>query len=174
MVISLIIVGVVYASITSNLYPISDGTHTDWYPSASSTHYTMVNNFDCASSTDYVFTTTTDAQDSYNISLSSIPDGSHITDIEVTVCGATLNPDSNGTSTLKIFRYWNGDKVGNENLINLPPDTEPLELGTVSWNDRWLLKTPSSTMEVGFRNLVENGYGKRIDSIKTIIFYQEP
>ena len=79
-------VATVIAASTSSLLPTGEGTYLQWTPKSGSTHYTMVDESSCNGTTDYVSTTVTGSRDSYQVSLSSIPDGSTITNIAVTPC----------------------------------------------------------------------------------------
>src|SRR5260221_7255137 len=87
---------IVLADQTSSLLPQNDGTYTQWNPKSGTTHFTQVDEATCNGQANYVHTTTVGNRDSYGISLASIPDGSTITQLDITPCASRAN--SGGTN----------------------------------------------------------------------------
>lgn len=111
LIITLFVSTVVYAAATGALFPSSDGNYRQWYGNTltlGNNHYFRVDETVC-NTTDYNYTTTVGAVDSYRVNLSSIPDGSTVTGITVTPCAAAYNqPLGDYYSLMRVFVDWYG------------------------------------------------------------------
>jgi len=144
---ALLLGSIAFADSSGTLLPSSEGNYLQWTPSTGATHYTLVDESSCNGTTDYVRTTTVGQRDSYGISVSGIPNGSKITQIDITPC-ASRNSNGGGTSTMNVFYRFSGTDsadAGNYALTGTTPTT----LATTSFTSLSHIKSASSTLEIG-------------------------
>lgn len=123
------------ADTTSTLLPVSDGAFVQWATSSGTTHYTLVDEATCNSDTDYTYANTVGKQDSYGVSIASIPNGATITSISATPC-ASRNANGSGSSTLNLFYVYNGIKSANGTGYALGGSIKPTTLAATSFRAR--------------------------------------
>src|SRR4051812_25134137 len=75
-----------FAASVGPLVPTSDGNYSQWTPSTGTSHFANVDDTVCNGGSDYNSTTGVGNRDSYGVSLSSVPDGATITQIDVKPC----------------------------------------------------------------------------------------
>lgn len=157
-----------YANQTGNLLPINDGTYLQWTPKTGTIHYAMVDETTCNGTTDYNSTTTINNRDSYGISLTSVPDGATITQIDITPCASkALSGGSN--STLNVFYRLNGIDSSNSGSYFLS-GTTPTLLTTSSYTGLTTIKSTTTTLETG-AVLTAGSKGARLGQILTKVTY---
>ncbi len=161
----------VFADQTGTLLPVSDGVYTQWTPKSGSTHYVMVDEASCNGTVDYNIETTLNQRDSYGISLSSIPNGSTITQIAITPC-ASKNQNGGINSTMKVFFRLNGINSADSTGYSLS-GTTPVSLSTTAYSGISVVKGSSTTLEVG-AVLASGNKGARLSNISAVIAYTPP
>lgn len=169
-VLSFGIVATVVAATTGNLLPQSDGTYKQWTPKSGSTHFTMVDESACNGSTDYVSTTGIGKRDSFIVNLSSIPDNSAITQIDITPC-ASKNSSGGANSVMSVFYRFNGvnsTDAGNYSLSATTPTT----LSVTSFSGLSHLKSSGSALEIG-AVLKSGSKGARLSRMSVSITYDQ-
>ncbi len=159
-----------FAATTATLLPTAEGTYLQWTPKSGSTHYTMVDETTCNGTTDYVSTTVTGKRDSYQVSLSSVPDGSTITNIAVTPC-ASKNKSS-GSSVMNMFYRLNGANSADQGAYSLT-GTTPTSLATTNFSSLSIVKASSTALQVGAVYASGTG-GARLSRVATVITYTPP
>ena len=160
-----------FAATTATLYPTSDGNYVQWTPSTGSTHYTLVDETTCNGTTDYVSETTTGERDSYGISISSIPNGSTITQIAITPC-ASRNSSGGGSDTMNVFYRYGGVNSADAGGYAIT-GTTPVALATTNFSSLSLAKVSTSTLEIG--SVYTSGTkGARLSRVATVITYTPP
>jgi len=183
---TLIVIGVILLTMTllltqlasadavSNVLPSSDGAYTQWNPKSGSTHYTMVDETTCNGKTDYNSTNTVGNRDSYGVDISSIPDGSTITQIDITPCASRIKNGGGRSASAFIdvfYRFEGTDSsdAGNYSLSGKNPE----QLATTNFTSLSLNKTGSSTLEIG-AVFSSGNRGARLGRIATTITYDPP
>ena len=156
----------------NNLFPASDGTYTQWTPKSGSTHYTMVDETTCNGTTDYVRETTVGQRDSYGISLSSVPNGGTVTDIAIKPCASRHNTGT-GSSAMDVFYRWNGADSSDAGGYALPTGITPTALATTTFSGLSLIKSSTSTFEVG-AVYTSGNKGVRLSQMRVQITYTVP
>jgi YHS domain-containing protein len=159
------------ASQTTSLVPSSDGAYSQFTPKTGSTHYTMVDESACNGTTDYNYTTTVGRRDSYGIMLSSIPDYSTISQIDITPC-ASRNATGSTNPIMNVFYRLNGansSDAGNYSLTG----TTPIALSTTSFTGLSITKNSSTVLEIG-AVLTSGTKGVRLSRIAAVITYSLP
>ncbi|TSC67995.1 MAG: VCBS repeat-containing protein [Parcubacteria group bacterium Gr01-1014_66] len=167
-IVSLLLTQLVFADVTGNRLPSSDGAYLQWTPKTGTTHYTMVDETACNGTTDYNSTNTIGSRDSYGISLLPIPNGSTITGIEVTPC-ASRNANGNGSATMNVFYRFNGidsADAGNYALTG----TTPTPLVATAFTGLALVKGSGSALQIG-AVLSAGTKGARLSHIAVVITY---
>jgi hypothetical protein len=160
-----------FGATSGTLYPTSDGNYKQWTPNAGAVHYTQVDEATCNGTTDYVSETTVGERDSYGISLSSIPNGSTITNIQITPC-ASRNSNGGGSSTMNVFYRFNGVNSADAGAYALT-GTTPAALAATNFASLALARGSSSTLEIG--SVYSAGTkGARLSRIATVITYTLP
>jgi hypothetical protein len=154
---------------TAALLPISAGNYQQWSPKDGSNHVTMVDESVCNGTSDFNRETTLTERDSYGVSLSSIPNGATITQINITPC-ASRNNTGTGTSTLDVFYRLNGVDSADGGAYALPTGITPAVLSTTSFTGLSTNKSSSTTLEIGVQYDSGNK-GTRLSQITTIITY---
>ncbi len=154
---------------TAELLPSYDGFYRQWKPLKGTIHYTMVNEAVCNGLTNYNYTTSTGRRDSYGIDISSIPDGSFVTSIQINPC-ASRNAGSS-SSTMKVFYRWSGVNGADSVNYNLTGFT-PVQLPGKTFANLSLPKNSSSTFEIG-AVFASGNKGVRLSRISAIISYSQ-
>ena len=166
----------VFADVTAELSPISDGFYTAWTPSPAPTHFVNVDEASCNGVTDYNFTHIVGARDSYGVDLttatSTIPDGSTITRIDISGCAAVNSATSTGDSFFSFFYRFNGTDSSDSGNYHVPSTFQTIPSG--AWKGLSHIKTASSTFEIGAVLNSGSGPGIRLSRIFTVIEYCPP
>ncbi len=156
------------AASTGNTMPTSDGFYTQWTPSTGTSHFALVDETPCNGTTDYNSTTVVGNRDSYGVSLASVPDGATITRIDIKPCASRVS--SGGTNpVMNVFYRSNGFNSANAGSYSLT-GTTPTELATSSYSSLALIKSSTSTLEVG-AVLTSSTKGARLSRIVTTLTY---
>ncbi len=137
-----------FAGSTNNLLPNADGAYTQWTPNSGTTHYTRVDETNCNGTTDYNRETTVGERDSYAVSMSSIPNGSTINQIDIVPC-ASRNTTGGGSSQLDVFYRFSGVDSADAGAYALPTGTTPQQLATTTFSGLDLDKGAASTLQLG-------------------------
>jgi len=161
------------ASTTAVLLPQSDGLYKQLKPKSGTVHYTQVKETRCDGTTTYNSTGTISitARDSYGISVTSvgIGDGAIISEIDIVPC-ASLNSGT-GTATSNVFYRWNGVDSSDQGAYSVS-GTTPVELATTTaFSGLNLLKTSTSTLEIGAVMSTTGTKGFRLSRIATVLTY---
>jgi hypothetical protein len=135
-----------FAVTTNTLLPISDGYTTQW-TSTSTSHYVLVDDAVCNGTGDYINTTTTGQRESYGIT-DSVTAGATITQIEINPCASRDNSNAGANSFIDVFFRFGGINSSDSAGISLS-GTTPIELGTTTFSNLSLLKTSTTTLEIG-------------------------
>lgn len=168
---TLLLAQLVFADSTGSLLPSSDGAYLQWTPKTGTTHYTMVDESTCNGTTDYNSTNTVGNRDSYGVSITSIPDGSTITAVEITPC-ASRNANGSGSATMNVFYRFSGVDSADAGGYALT-GTTPTQLATTTFSGLSLSKSASSTLEIG-AVLSAGNKGARLSRIAVVITYTLP
>ncbi|HEY4493696.1 MAG TPA: fibronectin type III domain-containing protein [Candidatus Paceibacterota bacterium] len=160
--------GFVYADVSGSLLPESDGSYTQWTPKGSSTHYSKVDESVCNGDSDYVYTNSIASRDSYQLNLTSIPDGAVITQIGVTPC-ASRNKTGSGTSVMDLFYRWNQVNSADAGNYN-PTGTVPTVMSEHNFSGLNLVKGSASSLQVG-AVLSSGNKGARLSQITARVTY---
>lgn len=156
------------AAQTGTLLPTSDGNYLQWTPKTGSSHFAMVDETTCNGQTNYNYTTILSQRDSYGIALSSIPDGSTITQIDITPCASKTG--TGGTSTFNVFYRLNGVDSADAGNYAVPNSATPSVLSTTSFTGLSTVKSPSTIFEIGGVYSAGNK-GVRLSQISTVVTY---
>lgn len=156
---------------TASLLPTSDGAYLQWSPSTGSTHYTLVDESSCNGTTDYNYTNTVGNRDSYGLNLAGIPDGSTITQIDITPC-ASKNKSGGSSSVMNVFYRWNGANSADAGNYSLS-GTTPVGLAATSFTGLSLVKSTSSSLQIGAM-LSSGTKGARLSRIAATVTYIVP
>ena len=166
--VSLLLPQIALADQTSSLLPSSDGHYLQWTPKSGTTHFTEVDETTCDGQTTFNHTATVGDRDSYGISLSSIPDGATITQLDITPCASRIN--TGGTNpVMNIFYRLNGvdsSDAGNYSLTGVTP----VGLATTTFSGLSTNKSPSTTLETG-AVLTSSTKGARLSQIAVKVTY---
>jgi hypothetical protein len=157
-----------FASTTDVLLPTSDGNYTQWTPSAGTSHFANVDDSSCNGNTDFNSTTAAGNRDSYGITVSSIPNGATITQIDIKPCASRVN--SGGTApVVNIFYRANGTNSADSGSYSLS-GTTPTDLATTTYSGLSITKGATSTLEIG-AVLTSGTKGAKLSRIATFITY---
>jgi len=157
------------AAATGIIRPNSDGAYTAWTPSTGSTHYTLVDETTCNGNTDRNSTNTVGNRDSYGVSLSSIANGSQITQIAIVPCASRNSTGGGGSSTMNVFYRLNGADSADAGAYALT-GTTPVKLATTSFSGLAVNKGSATTLQIGA--VYSSGTkGARLSNIATMITY---
>jgi hypothetical protein len=160
--------GVASAATTANLFPTADGVNHQWSSTATSSHFSTVDETTCNGLTDYVSTTLVSQRDSYQVPLTAVPNGAYITSISLKPC-ASRSTTGSGTSTLGMFYRFNS-ATSSDMTTNLPTGTTPVAAGTFTFSGLLLSKDASTTFEAGV--VYKAGTrGIRLSNLATVISY---
>src|SRR6185437_11711232 len=97
----------VFANQTSSLLPVSDGHYLQWTTKSGTVHFTEVDETTCDGQATFNHTTTAGDRDSYGFSLSSVPDGATITQLDITPC-ASRTATGGTNPIMDVFYRLNG------------------------------------------------------------------
>ena len=157
-----------FATTTSALLPVADGSYSSWTPKSGTTHYTQVDETPCNGTTDYNSTTVVGNRDSYKVSSSSVPNAAQVTDIAIKPCASRVS--SGGSDpVMNVFYRLNGVDSADAGSYSLT-GTTPVELGTTTFSGLSFIKTPSIDLQVG-AVLSTSTKGARLSRIATTITY---
>ncbi len=159
------------AATTSTLLPTADGAYSQFTPKSGSVHYTQVDEASCNGNTDHNRTTVVGSRDSYIVSLSSIPNNSTITQISLTPC-ASRNSTGGVNPQLDLFYRLNGVNSADAGAYSLT-GTAPIDLLSTNFSGLSIVKTVSTTLEVG-AVLTSSTKGVKLGRLATVITYTLP
>ena len=131
-----------HAAVTANIYPTSDYSVT-WSRSAGTNNWSNVNDSEwggCNGYYDYNYTTVAET-DLYGVPLSSIPNGSTITQVVITPCYAA-------SGTPKLVWSWNGGGLSSKIL----PASPGITSGEHTWNVSFV-KQSTTTFQMGMYSI---------------------
>lgn len=166
---TLLLAQLVFADSTSSIFPSSDGAYLSWTPSTGTTHYTLVDESTCNGATDYNSTNTVGNRDSYGVSLTSVPNGSTITAVEITPCASRNKAHGGSSSTMNVFYRWNGaDSADAGNYVLT--GTTPTQLAATTFSGLSLVKGSASTLQIG-AIFSAGTRGARLSRIAVVITY---
>lgn len=156
------------AATTSMLFPGANGNYTQWTPSTGTNHAALVDETPCNGNTDYNFTTTVGNRDSYTTDLSSVPNGSVITKIDIAPC--VSRQVSGGTNpVMNVFYRLNGANSADAGSYTLTLTT-PAKLATTSYSGLSIVKGSTTALEVG-AVLTSGTKGARLSNVATVLTY---
>ena len=170
-IIGVLLAAMVLADVTGNLMPVSDGAYSEWSYFPGGSHWVGVSETTCNGNTNYVYTNQNLKRDSYNLNLSSVPDGSMITAIEIMPC-ASRHKNGNGSSVTNVFYRWNGANSSDQGNYSLN-GTTPVNLTATVFSGLSLLKQSSSNLQVGVV-LSSGNKGARVSRLATRVTYTPP
>lgn len=160
-----------HAATTASLLPTSDGNYTQFSPSTGSSHFALVDETSCNGNTDYNSETTVGQRDSYGLNLSSIPDGSTISQISITPC-ASKNANGGSNTTFDVFYRLDG--VDSADMPGyMLSTTIPATLSSTNYTGLSVSKNGSTTLEVGGLYTAGNK-GLRLSRISVVVTYTPP
>lgn len=161
------------AATTSTLNVIANGTYTAW--TGSKVDVDETSNFNC-SATDSVISGVGNTRQSFTLDLSSIPDGSTITSVDVTTHDRSGVFNNGGT--YRTFTRLNGvntDNGVNLTSANLPviPLTTCSSAKTQTINVADTVKSGTTTLEIGVLK-IGTGNIVRVGAIEAVVTYTLP
>lgn len=143
------VVGLDESALSTLQYPNGDGAISQFTTSTGTVHYVLVDETVCNQFTDYNYAKTVNETDDYTVSLASIPNTYHISQITVTGCmrkkEGVVGDGTNATAD--ITYRWNGSSSS-------PIGTGAIDDWTSATGDFTglsLVKGASSTLELGFK-----------------------
>jgi hypothetical protein len=161
----------VLAATTAFLYPNADGTYQGW-TSGGLSHYTRVNETNCDGLTTHVSSTSPGSLDSYTVSLSSVPYGSHITQIEIVPC-ASRSTGSGSSATMAVFFRWNGTDSSNGPTYSFSSSDSnvPSSLTATTFSGLNLYRNSlTDVLEIGAKHL-KGSLGVNLSNMKVRLTY---
>lgn len=171
--------GYALAAQTGFLFPVMDGYYEDWDTSEqTSDHYTLVDDeFSCNGNQDYIYTIApggpppVTGRDSFKLNLSSIPNGSTITKIEILPCASSYRSGPFYTeSTLDTFyRYGGSNSQGVS--YTLSESTTTVELATSTWDNLGISKFESTDIQIGVKHMA-GSRGSKVSRLRAILTYE--
>ena len=156
---------------TLTLYPSGQGSQTAWTNGEATIDETGTPN---CSSGDSIYTGTTNNRESATIDLSSIPDGSTITSVDVT---AYDKADSFSGGTYKTFVRLNGsnfDAASSLSATATGGSSICSSAKTQSINFSSTVKSPTTILEVGVVKVSGNSNVVRVGAINAVITFIPP
>lgn len=142
----------VSADTLGGLLPSSDGAYQTWDKSKRKVknHYSLVDEATCNGNTDYLKTNTVGERESFNIDISSIPDGAIIESIEITPC-ASQNSKSKkpGSSFIDVFYRLGGVDSADKGSYDVSGFRTPLVLSSTIFTEVGVIKSSSTDLEIG-------------------------
>ncbi len=161
----------VASAATLTLYPVSNGTYTDWENGVSGVDETS--SFSCTTpGSDYIRASANNTRESYNLDLSSIPNGSIITSISVDTYSRDENSGGNGQyRTLIIFNgvetLAGGAPISpSSNSGCSGPNTQPYDVADTA-------KGNTTTLQIGVEK-ANSGDSVRVGAIHAVVTYTPP
>src|SRR5262249_46814461 len=136
----------VFASSTAPLLPTSDGNYTQWTPSTGTSHFANVDETPCNGTTDYNSTTTVGSRDSYGVSLSSVPNGATITQIDVQPCAGRSANGGASDPVMNVFYRTGGANSADAGSYSLTA-TNVVDLATTSFSSLSITKGSGTSLE---------------------------
>lgn len=172
LIISAITLTTISADTTSDLLPVSNGTYSAWSPSSgsSTSKYSLVDEATCNGTTDYVYTTTLYNKESYNVNISSIPNGATITSITFKPC-ASRHLTGTGNTAFDVFYILDGEEYGTTDGQYYITGTTPTEQTPYEFYGSPVTKTGSSTLEIG-ATLSIGTRGVRLSRLAATVTYE--
>ncbi len=160
-----------FASTTATLLPTGDGNYSQWNPKSGSSHFAMVDEAICNGLTDFNRETTVGQRDSYDIDLSSIPNGATITQIDITPC-VSKNTSGGVNTTFNVFYRLDGVNSSDAGAYSLTTTT-PAVQGTTSFSGLSVTKSGSTALEIGGVFTAGNR-GAKLSQLNTVVTYFVP
>ena len=131
----------------------------------------MVDEASCNGNTDFNRETTVGQRDSYDLDISSVPNGATITQIDITPC-ASKNTSGGTNTTFNVFYRLDGVDSADAGAYALTTTT-PAGLSTTSYSGLSASKSGSTTLEVGGVFTAGNR-GVKLSQVATVITYSLP
>lgn len=163
--------GVVYAAGTGYLPPIGNGTHQDFTPVGSALRFENVDDTpSCNGLTDYNETFTVGDRDSYVIDISSIPNGSLVTQIDIVPCASRASALPGGAQ-MKVFAIVDAAQSADKGSysVGLGAGNVPVRLATTTIFTNFV-KTATTTVQIG-AVLSNTGGGLRLGGLRGRLVY---
>lgn len=160
-----------YALTTATILPTADGNYKQFTPKSGTSHFAMVDESSCNGNTDHNRTTVVGERDSYVISLSSIPNNSTITQIDITPC-ASRNSAGAADPVMNVFYRLNSVDSADAGAYALT-GTTPVDLSTTSYSSLSIAKTGTTALEIG-AVLTSSTKGVKLSRIAAVITYTVP
>jgi hypothetical protein len=157
----------VFATSSGALVPSSDGNYTQWTPSTGTSHFALVDETPC-NTTDFNSTTVVGNRDSYGVSLSSVPNGATITQIDIKPCASRVNAGA-ANPVMNVFYRANGVDSADAGSYSLLATT-PADLATTTYNSLSITKGTATTLEIG-AVLTSGTKGAKLSRIATVLTY---
>jgi hypothetical protein len=161
----------VYAAGTGYLPPVANGTHQDLIPVGSAISFENVDDTpSCNGVTDYNETFAVGDRDSYFIDISSIPNGSLVTQIDIVPC-ASRAAALPGGAKMKVFAIVDAAQSADKGSysIGLGAGNTPTRLATTTIFTNFI-KTSTTTVQIG-AVLSDTGGGLRLGGIRGRLVY---
>jgi hypothetical protein len=163
--------GVAYAAGTGYLAPVGNGTYQDLTPVGSASRFENVDDSPaCNGLTDYNETFVVGDRDSYFIDISSIPNGSLVTQIDIVPCAsrASVLP---GGAKMKVFAIVDSAQSADKGnySIGLGAGNTPIRLATTTIFTNFI-KTATTTVQIG-AVLSDTAGGLRLGGIRGRLVY---
>lgn len=157
---------------TGTLYPNGQGTYTSWTGDEGDVDETGTPDCDDGSDgDDNVAESTTGDRESVLINLSSVPDGSTITNIDVNVTYRNGNGGSDDNGTFQTFTRLNSTDL--DSGTNLIATNTTCTSGTQTINVADTLKNGATTLEVGVLKTVADTSEVYVGTIRAVVTYTE-
>jgi hypothetical protein len=105
------------------LSPTGDGAYTAWTPATGTTHSALLDDSPSSctdTASDYVEIAVAGHRDSYTVNIGTIPDGSTITRVDVTVCYRSSTLLASGGTFRTFYRLNGTDADATLDLTTLP------------------------------------------------------
>jgi len=169
---SFFVFNVVLGDVTATLRPTADGGDDDsnWTNTASvgcdaTDCYTEINEETCDGDTSYIDNVARDFHQTFDIDESSIPNGSTVTQITITICHKRISGSGGKLQT----RYCYNGTCENSNINITAASMYTIESQVFATDFE---KTAGSDIEIGVTST--DNAGKRISQIYTVITYTAP
>jgi len=161
------------AATTSTLNPNGQGFYTAWTGNENDVDESGTPDCDDGSDgDDNVAESTTGDRESVLINLSSIPDGSTITSVDVQVTYRNGNGGSDDNGTFQTFTRLNGtDLDSGTNIIATDTTCTP---GTQTINVADTVKSGATTLEIGVLKTANDTSEVYVGTIRAVVTYTEP
>lgn len=161
-----------YSYGTGLLTPLfSDTMYNEWQASTSTAnHYALVDKPNCGDSSEYLFTTTTDAAEYFSVTTTSLPLGAIITDATIRHC--ISNHEFGSTSSTVSLGYGTSSQIigATDYLVN--DFTQPTSFTSTTFSGLIMYVSPTSTIGIGAQ-LKSGNMGARIYKFESYFTYDE-